>query len=196
MKKEEYVKLYTDKEKVYNNLYICMQRSTNEDIVRVPCSFPDVEAYLEVRFRTANGYTSAKVSESYLKAMGINKNDAIKKAFENVCADTVVSDLADVIQNPIANIKHGVLYVITNKECDKGAGCILNREVLDEIGLITNSTHLVCIPSSIHEWLVVPHAECFEPVEWSKMIHMVNTEKVSPHEQLGDKPYFVNLMAL
>lgn len=195
MKKEEYVKLYTDKEKVFNNLYICMQRSTNEDIVRVPCSFPDVEAYLEVRVRTVNGYSSAKVSESYLKAMGINKNDAIEKAFENVCADTVVSDLADVIQNPMVSIEHGVLYVITNKECNKGAGCILNREVLEAIGLMTNSSHLVCIPSSIHEWLVVPHAEYFEPVEWRKMIHMVNTEKVSSREQLGDKPYFINLLA-
>ena len=185
-------KLFTDREFVKNHLYIGMQKSSDENLVLVPCSIPNVEAYLMVKFtQKINNSYDAKVTLEYLNALDIDKDDAIKMAFEHTCADTKLVDLMDLLSVPFEN--RGFMYVLTNTEGHKGAACILNREAVLELSMKTHSRRLICIPSSIHEWIIVPHGDAFSMNELKQIIQLVNNDQVPAEDQLGNEPYVLDV---
>lgn len=183
---------FTDRDFVIDHLYVGMQKHGEEELVKVPCPIPNVEAYLMVKFsENANNSYDAKVTLDYLNALNINKDDAIRTAIEHICADTKLVDLMDLVTIPYEN--RGFMYVLTNNESHKGAACILNREALLELSMKTHSRRLVCIPSSIHEWIIVPHGDIYPVEDLKEMIQFVNNNQVPPEDQLGDEPYILDI---
>lgn len=184
--------MFTDRKFVRDHLYVGMQKPSEEELVRVPCPIPDVEAYLMVKFaQNANSTYDAKMTMDYLNALNIDKEDAVRTAIEHICTDTKLVDLMELAPIPYEN--RGFMYVLTNTESRKGAACILNREALLELSMKTHSRRLVCIPSSIHEWIIVPHGDSFPVEDLKEMIRFVNSSQVPPEEQLSDEPYILDI---
>ena len=81
------------------------------------------------------------------------------------------------------------LYVLTNKARLYGASCILYPNLLDSIAdKLTCDFYL--IPSSIHEFLILPvlPGTCIQDL--NAMIHEVNSTQVEEEEILSDHAYF------
>lgn len=81
------------------------------------------------------------------------------------------------------------LYVLTNKAKLYGASCILYPNLLDSIA-DKLSCDLYLIPSSIHEFLILPAlpGTCIQDL--NAMIHEVNSTQVEEEEILSDHAYF------
>lgn len=75
-----------------------------------------------------------------------------------------------------------------------GASAILNKELLSAIGKKFDDDKLVAIPSSIHEFIVLPHKMVSETTDGlSALINEVNHTTVEQQEWLGNKAYIIDL---
>ena len=81
------------------------------------------------------------------------------------------------------------LYVLTNRQKLNGAACILYQDLLAELaGRLDSDLYL--LPSSIHEFLVLPAAEQLSRLELSGMVQDVNSSQVAREEILSDHIYY------
>lgn len=85
------------------------------------------------------------------------------------------------------------LFMLSNQSRKDGAGVILNQELLTNIQS-KFQTDFYVLPSSIHEVLLMPICADLNYDQPSvdrlkKMVIEVNTEQVSPQEQLSDSVY-------
>jgi len=82
-----------------------------------------------------------------------------------------------------------IFYIMTNKYQINGASVLLYHGLLD--GLAEKlGTDLYVIPSSIHEFLILPvlPGTCIQDL--NAMIHEVNSTQVEEEEILSDHAYF------
>lgn len=81
------------------------------------------------------------------------------------------------------------MYVLTNTLKLHGAGCILYRHILRDLGEKLGRD-LYLIPSSIHEMLIVPAFEEIDSACFRDMIAQGNADTVTEEEYLSDHAYF------
>lgn len=86
--------------------------------------------------------------------------------------------------NPIKSI-----YVLTNEQKLFGASTLLYSEEFDKLSDYFKSG-LYIIPSSIHEVIIVPSYELYDPELLSQMIQSVNETGVDEQEILSDSLYY------
>lgn len=82
---------------------------------------------------------------------------------------------------------YGVL-ILTNKQGVNGASALLYPELIHEIADRYESD-LYLIPSSVHEFLILPAKDSMELSELTTMIQQVNKNHVYPDEILSDHAY-------
>ena len=194
------VDLLSDRKFVLEHLYVAMQRKSNEDLVFVDCNFDDIEAYVVLRCETDHeaGY-SIKMTQALLEHAGISEilatNTALKHTYaeaELISMSCMLKDMLNASDDDFSD-EENPLYVLTNSRRHNGASAILNREKLVEFGKKYNAHKIVCIPSSIHEWLLLPYREGMCIDYFNKMIQEVNMTQVEPYERLGDHAIIVNI---
>ena len=83
------------------------------------------------------------------------------------------------------------LYVASNETSCNGAAVILYPGFLKVISETVGSD-LYLLPSSIHEFILVPACSNVSPDDLSDMVKNVNFTVVSPEEILSDSVYFYN----
>lgn len=83
------------------------------------------------------------------------------------------------------------MYVLTNKEKLQGASTILYPDVLSTFAEKKN-TNLWLLPSSVHEWIIIPDNGNMNSETLSEMIQEVNSTQLAPDEVLSDHPYYYN----
>lgn len=83
------------------------------------------------------------------------------------------------------------MYVITNKT--KGSVQVLNKDAIRNF--FPEDVHrLVCIPSSIHECILVPvDDEDIDIDMFNSMVQEVNSSEVDPTEQLGNHIFILQI---
>lgn len=80
------------------------------------------------------------------------------------------------------------LYLLSNTEKLFGSSTILYDGVLETLAAQANSD-LVLIPSSVHEWLIMPYDSSMDMDVLMGMICDVNATEVKQDETLSDHPY-------
>ncbi len=194
------VNLLSDRKFVLEHLYVAMQRKSDEDLVFVDCNFEDIEAYVVLKGETEHkaGY-SIKMTPELLKHAGISEilatNTALKHTYaeaELISMSCMLKDMLNASDDDFSD-EENPLYVLTNSRRHNGASAILNREKLVEFGKKYNAHKIVCIPSSIHEWLLLPYREGMCIDYFNKMIQEVNMTQVEPYERLCDHAIIVNI---
>lgn len=83
------------------------------------------------------------------------------------------------------------LYVLTNHIRSNGAAAILYQDCLRQIGRQLGKNYYA-LPSSVHEWIIVPEGTGPEEAELSAMVKEINDTQVEPEEVLADHAYFYN----
>lgn len=80
------------------------------------------------------------------------------------------------------------LYLLSNTEKLFGSSTILYDGVLETLAAQVNSD-LILIPSSVHEWLILPFEKSMDINVVTEMICDVNSSEVKQDEKLSDHPY-------
>ncbi len=83
------------------------------------------------------------------------------------------------------------MYVLTNKEKMQGASTILYQDVLSTFADKKNA-NLWLLPSSVHEWIIIPDDGNMNRETLSEMIQEVNSTQLAVDEILSDHPYYYN----
>ena len=81
------------------------------------------------------------------------------------------------------------MYVLTNTNKINGASAILYDGLLNQISKKLHSD-LVLLPSSIHEFIILPHNNDMSFNAMTEMVNSVNETSVSDEEILSDHVYF------
>lgn len=83
------------------------------------------------------------------------------------------------------------MYVLTNNRCYFGACCILYPDVLKNISE-TLKDNLFLLPSSIHEFIIIPASFADNPDDLREIVCEVNLTEVAADEILSDSIYYYN----
>lgn len=190
-----------DKNFILNQVYIGLQRKSTEKIIKRDCEeFEGIESYLYVRREKNEGECySVKITRQLLEAIGIDEMEIWEVAEKHTNAETTITPMSKIMCE-IMNVEYDEIlecvnpfYVLTNKNKIKGASAILNKKILSEFGKKYNTEKIVAIPSSIHEFLILPYTEEMNIDDFSKMVNEVNFEQVDPIDQLGSKAFIITL---
>lgn len=159
----------------------------------------EIESYMYINL-IKNGQDSAttKVTAELLENAGISEDEAWIAAKENTYADTIIVSLLKVMclnvnMSYFEEMEDMPIYILTNKSKIKGASAILNRKVLKELADKYCTDKIIAMPSSIHEFLVIPYKEQYDIDKLSEMVKEVNLIEVNPIEQLADKAYLITV---
>lgn len=206
------IKLYEDSKKfefnvdtlndgnfVLKNIFVGLQKTSSENIVKKETEFDEIESYMYINL-IKNGQDSAttKVTAELLENAGISEDEAWIAAKENTYADTIIVSLLKVMclnvnMSYFEEMEDMPIYILTNKSKIKGASAILNRNVLKELADKYCTDKIIAMPSSIHEFLVIPYKEQYDIDKLSEMVKEVNLIEVNPIEQLADKAYLITV---
>lgn len=182
--------LFTDPYQAAQGLRIGLQRSSNEDLVKTEHDLEGIEAYLYIK----HGSFSAKVKPELLETIELTEAEAWEIAETNTAAEATFDTMTNYIQQITgADIERpGEMYILTNQDKTRGAAALYSTETLEAIAEAAGTREFIAIPSSIHEWLLIP-ARSITKEEATQMVQEVNATQVAPEEQLADRAFLIEV---
>lgn len=123
-------------------------------------------------------------------------NDALanlEKKYELKSMTEVLKEMCPDMSWLVGEDNNG-MYVLTVKNKQNGAACVLNRNIMDAVSRKINSKNIFIIPSSIHEVLIVDRDYFGDMTaeDVTDMIGSVNETEVAPNEVLSEHAYTYN----
>ena len=186
-----------NREWILNHVYIALQRASGEALVKRDTDFQGIEQYLYLRYRITSQLCSIKLSFSMLENAGLTAEEAWAAANANTLTaeETVISNMGSIFSQYCSFKSEPELYlpmyVISNPSQIKGSAQILDRRSIRNF-FPPSVNRLICIPSSIHECILIPDGdENYDLNEINAIISEVNSEVVDRTEQLGDTCYLM-----
>ena len=204
--------LVTDYSRTKENLFIrvCDAARNGELLKNIPHTRIDDLAvtYHILRSIDAGGMSSMTVTSQMMTDLGITKEqlhqDAIENSprlfppmienigtmlrlFEMKAAGLEEEDISEIRKTMDQEMQIPML-VVTNREQINGASALFYPGILDQVGEMMGEGYFI-LPSSVHEWIIVPDREGFDANEMQVMIMDANQNAVTPDIQLGDEAY-------
>ena len=207
------IRTLTDYEEARKNLFIrvCDPDRNQDLLAQVPHARREglaVTYHILVQ-KNAEGISSAIVSDEMMDAFGITWEQLHQDALENSPkvfppvierVDTVLMQMErqemeaagmdeDDIEQLLGMMRPAIpMTVVTNKEKINGAAVLFYPGIMEQIGENMEGGYYI-LPSSIHEFLIVPEQDGMGAVEMQEMIRDVNQSMVLPELQLADEAY-------
>lgn len=185
-----------NKDFVMEHIFIGLQRSGEENILKRDSGFEGIESYLMIRWEEEDKYCYVKIMHEILCILNINANEVWEQAERNTNKETKIVTMDKMLNETIGTegcIESMPLFVVTNKSNNRGASAILNRSALAEFGRKHNIKKAIVMPSSIHEMILYPY-ECDDDMEnYINLVKEINKKEVLPEEQLADQAYIITL---
>lgn len=180
---------------IMENLYIGLQKTSNEEIVKEDTDFEGIEKYLYVRI---DENSSFKLTYKLLETLTISKTEAWKVAKKNTFVKTVIVSMSEKLSELMGQEVEEmegipVQYIVTNTMNYRGASAILDKKALKELAQKLNMSRFIVLPSSIHEMIVIPDDGKCNIEELSKMVQEVNDTQVELEERLTDRAYVIEV---
>ncbi len=189
--------VFLDLEFFIAHVYIAVQKTSNEDLVKRESELEGIECYLYVRSDKEGENYSVKVTEKILEHVGITENLAWKYALSNTEKDTKIESMAKVLAESIGMEYSEEMegptpfYVVSNNCKVKGASGILCKGKLAEYAERWNSKKIVVLPSSVNEMIIMPYADDIDMQMMNDMVRDVNMSEVAPVDRLTDRAYLM-----
>ena len=135
------------------------------------------------------------IRNEHLAEFSIKESDLIQWAVKNTVRDlpTMITEMNDYVMplsgmvGEAAEEDERKLYILTNKEYYFGAACLFYPDT-EQLLKERFDTDLILIPSSVHEWLIMP-LEGNQIEEIDELIKEVNSVAVEPDEVLSTHAY-------
>lgn len=204
--------LVTDYGRTKENLFIrvCDAGRNGELLKNIPHTRIDDLAvtYHILRSIDAGGMSSMTVTSQMMADLGITKEQLHQDAMENSprlfppmienigtmlrlfemkAAGLEEEDISEIRKTMDQDMQIPML-VVTNREQINGASALFYPGILDQVGKMMGEGYFI-LPSSVHEWIIVPDREGFDANEMQVMIMDANQNAVTPDIQLGDEAY-------
>lgn len=141
-------------------------------------------------------YVRCQVVKGLLDSWGVSESTLFEDALKNVQENSpaVIKSMSEVVRSVLhsepedsGSIEDYGLFVLTNVYNIMGATVLLYDGMLDDI-LTKFGDGTILIPSSVHEWLLIPAGVYGEDTEdtLNQMIVVINKTQVEPDEVLGE----------
>lgn len=121
-----------------------------------------------------------------------NLNETVMESdlrYDENCGKFDANVVAEGMLNNISDLKSAIaMYVLTNKQKNNGAACMVYENVMAEFAKKVNSDVYI-IPSSVHEVILVPAVEGIEKSELTEMVKEVNQAELDKIDVLSDHVY-------
>lgn len=182
---------------IYSHIYIGLQRTSDEELVKRESQFEGMEDYLYIECDFDNQKGTIKCTSNIFKSAGVEEAKAWESAMKNIIEssciyniETLLSEWADYEREKDDEVP---MYVITNRSKNKGAASIYNKKLLADIAQKYKTNKLVVLPSSIHEMIILPYEENMEMGVFNSMVEEINKTKVYEEEQLTNRAYVITV---
>lgn len=193
------VERMTSREYILEHITVAVQKDGIENIVKRASGFEGIEAYLVMMDGSLcrDGSMTMKVRADLLERSEISEAEAWTQAEKNLHDVVQIESMYDVMKR-IAGDElveacgvDDAMYIITTKSGVKGASAVLDKENMKTFAKEHCTRRIAVLPSSIHEMLLIPHADDWEESDLSSMVREVNLAEVAPEERLTDRVYFL-----
>jgi len=150
-------------------------------MINRPSEFRGISEHVYYTVNAHNGAGSITVTDDVLDVIGLDANEVWLHAYENTLASSVIVDMIDVLPQqlgvsaPPTEATPFTMAIVSNEDTCSGAGCILNKAMLNEYAEHIGAKRLILIPSSIHEWIVIPYADDMNIDEINGVVRNVNS---------------------
>ena len=173
---------FLNPEKIADNLRFGLQKSSEEKLVKKETIFEGIEQYLYIKTSMGDGaLATAKLQPEFIEQQGLNEAGLWRLAYINTFKETEVCEIIG-------------LTVITNSIKNKGAASILDAKALEKIAEETGAEEFWAIPSSIHEFLVLPVTGLFmTKEELDGLVKTVNETELEPEEILAHEAFKIRI---
>lgn len=141
------------------------------------------------------------IHTSHMKIWNINEEQLYRDAKKNTekLFPWVLIPMSEVVAEMLGEeeiqdefpmpIQEEFMYILTNRERNQGAACMLYEGVLRKIAEIFGENYYI-LPSSIHELILIPESRCPKETELEGMICEVNETQVEEEEILAWRAYY------
>lgn len=181
-------------EKVKNQLkakVVNTQRNLEmlEKMPHVP--FADLSIVFHVELaQTQNGIASIQINNLLMKQLGVDSNTLYQQAVDNMEEEYTLRSLSGIITGE--DETEDGMWVLSNKSCICGAVEIVCDKVKNDLVDKFGNRDLYILPSSIHELILVPISDKFEPEMLLEMVVQINATEVEDKDFLADSVYVFN----
>lgn len=142
------------------------------------------------------GIGSIRISNDLMNSWGVSEETLYQQMMDNMqdyeegnvlSMESVLGELCGMIME--AARPSFPMYVISNRQKANGAIEILNRNILEKVAIMLGEDFWI-LPSSIHEWILLPMCNKQEDKEYIRtMIREINDTQVAYEEVLSDSLY-------
>ena len=175
---------------LWKNCYLGLQKTSDENITKEATEYEGIEAYVYVRIDIGDGKGSIKITPDILKRANVSGSSILRHAKENTFKETKFVNLAYMLGIP----EEVTGFTCITNECQtKGASAILNKDALKSYGERYDTHRIIAIPSSVHEWILIPYTEEMDIDYFTAMVREVNDAQVAPEEQLANRAYIIEV---
>lgn len=188
---------------ILSHLYIALQRSSDEPLIKRDCELEGIEEYLLIKGQSVEqGSWSIKLNQGILDRAEISIDEAWAAGEANTFAPdaTVIKSMMDVMNDMFdCDFEEELgnpaipMYVVSNRTNTQGAVQVLDKKAITEFAKKHNASKLIILPSSTHEMIIVIPAddEELDISQFESMVTDVNENQVSPEERLTSKAYLL-----
>lgn len=188
-------------EDIRKNLIVCLQRDSQEDLIKCPSGYDGVEKFLCAVLQNGEMVQRICNIRDLLVRNGIHEAEAWDIAMENIRKKTDIRSLSEVFFCEIMGMEEVPpmeenLYLMTlrgeeGERLEYGAGAAINRDAIADFAKEHHVSTVAVLPSSIHEVLLIPGITEEELPLYSAMVADVNLEAVPEEERLTDRSYIL-----
>ena len=188
------VNVFRNKDYILEHSKVCVQRKTNESILKRSCL--NLEVYLRLDLTTSmtsDGYMKAtKSTEELLSQAGLAEKDVWAAALKNTYKSLIITSLEEIMG--LVNDAPHLFDIVTTDNKMHGAAALAFRDVFRSYCCERGLEACLMLPSSIHELLLLdPNHAPDDPGDLAEMVRSVNDAEVSMFEQLDPVVYKYDL---
>ena len=169
----------------------------NREILKEAASIPFLDLAVCFRLqkeRPGGGIFSFRLSKKQTASWGLSERELMEQGRKNLrCVDHKITGLTELMEGIFGagffEDEETDFAVLTTPERTYGTSGILRKELLadyaDRLG-----KNLFLIPSSVHEFILMPDDGKTDLEKLECLINRVNSEQVAREEQLSDHAYY------
>lgn len=189
----------TNPEFIKDRVYIGLQKSSNQSLIKRDSIYEGIEQFLYIRGNNTDdgGRWSVKLNPQMIQSMDLNELWDLGE--EHTFSEFSISTMQEVLANLIGEDELSIgdeipMYIVSNKDKINGAACACDVDHIRTWAHEKGFTKLCVLPSSTSEMILVPVSdESFNLEEMCNMVKEVNETQVQPQERLTDRAYLLDV---
>ncbi|MCI5569567.1 MAG: DUF5688 family protein [Lachnospiraceae bacterium] len=182
---------YENRERLYCRLEKGGKKKRNIDFLREDYLDMEIGYYLRIGI-AEDEFLMMPIKKDYMRKWNADLEDIRKAAWENTFKDNEPEIIRlDELLKEVGGVsydKECCVYVITNRNRNFGALCILYPDLLKKTADELDGDIFI-LPSSVHECLAIKAGDGLEASSLRKLVTEINRTELKPEEVLSNSVY-------